>query len=163
MRRRKNEAAAGRCARYLAVLAGICLLAVVPSPYKLALNRSDSLPGLLYVIHKGKQPQKGELVAFWPPPNRFYKHTWFVKRLVGVAGDVVSADLDNQVFVDGRSVGIAKKRSKTGMPLMAPVVGVIPPEHFFAATRHPDGFDSRYGDIGFVHVDRIIGRAHRIL
>jgi conjugal transfer pilin signal peptidase TrbI len=163
MRRLENEAAVRRLARYLAVFAALCLLVVVPWPYKIALNRTDSLPGLLYIIEKGKQPLKGELVAFWPPPNRFYRHSWFVKRVVGVAGDMVTADADNRVFVDGRPVGIAKKQSKAGIPLMAPVLGVIPPQHFFAATRHRDGFDSRYGDIGFVHVDRIIGRAYRIL
>jgi conjugal transfer pilin signal peptidase TrbI len=157
-----GDARVRRLACYASIVGGLWLVTHIASHWVLVgWNRTASLPGLLYIVKKYEKPRKGDLVAFFPPANPFYSHTWFVKQLVGEAGDVVTSD-GRDVHVSGRYVATAKETSKGGVPLKPPPTGTIPADHFFACTGHPDGFDSRYGDIGFLHVDSIIGRAHRV-
>ncbi|WP_374692603.1 S26 family signal peptidase, partial [Accumulibacter sp.] len=82
--------------------------------YLIAFNLTNSLPGTLFLIERGTLPDRGELVAFrwqtnWPYP----KGSLFVKRLTGVPGSVVSTK-GRDFFVDGRPVGHAKERARTG-------------------------------------------------
>lgn len=157
-----REVPAKRLARYVAIIAVPYLMTTVAAHwFQVGLNTTSSIEGSLFLIKKYERPGKGDLVAFVPPANRFYHHRWFVKNLVGVPGDVVTAD-GYDVYIDGKFVATAKPTSRNGLSMMPPPTGAIPPKHFFAGSEHPDGFDSRYGEIGFVHVDRIIGRAYRV-
>lgn len=51
---------------------------------------TNSLPGTLYVIHKGGEVKKGELIAYrWHGGATYPAGTTFIKRVAGVAGDTV--------------------------------------------------------------------------
>jgi hypothetical protein len=41
-------------------------------------------------------------------------------------------------------------------------VGVLPACRYFVATDHPDGYDSRYSDIGWIGCSQIVGRAYAL-
>jgi len=130
--------------------------------YLVAFNLTESLPGTLFLIQKGTLPNRGDLVAFrwqanWPYPQG----SLFVKRLIGVPGSVVNA-IGRDFFVDGRPVGRAKERARTGELLEIGAVGTIPEAHYYVAGEHPDSLDSRYRLTGWITRQQIVGTAHRI-
>lgn len=136
--------------------------------YTLAINVSNSLDGVIYLIHKGELPQKGDLVAFrYRGGGPYAPGARFLKVVVGTEGSVVTAvDLGDgykEYFVDGRSVGKAKPTSKEGMPLKHGPTGTLPEGRYFVSAPNPDSLDSRYELVGWVTKDQIIGRAWRII
>lgn len=129
-------------------------------------NRTGSLPiqdyPLILVVKDGRAPARGGLVAFRPGPNRFWPaDSLFVKRLVGLPGDTVSR-VGNTFYVNGQAVARTKPRARDGSRLEPGPVGVLPACRYFVATGHPDGYDSRYRDIGWIDCARIVGRAYAI-
>lgn len=133
------------------------------SHYRIALNMTNSLPTTAFLIVLGDKPdQVGQYVAFKWERNQFYKPSWtFIKRIEGVAGQMVSID-KRQVFVDGRPVGYAKEASQRGIALEPIHPGVIPEGKVYVQTPHPDSLDSRYAITGLIESTRIIGRAYEI-
>lgn len=135
----------------------------VSGSYMLAFNLTESLPGTVFVICKDTFPDSGEFVAFrwernWPYP----KGSIFVKRLVGLPGSRVTTQ-GRDFYVDGRAVGQAKERARTGEPLIPGPVGVIPEGSYYVAGGHPDSLDSRYQLTGWVKRDQVIGRVFRLI
>ena len=147
----------------LVSLALLALQALAWPCYRLSLNTSESLPGYLYLVQVGVLPAKGDYVAIRPPKNRFFP-AWlgFLKRVRGVAGDVIE-ERGRKFFVNGEELAYAKPQSLKGVPLQVGPVGVLPPGHYWVWTPHPDSFDSRYADVGWINQSRGIGRAIRLL
>ena len=56
-----------------------------------------------------------------------------------------------------------KPRTRQGEPLTPGATGVVPAGCLYAGTEHPDGFDSRYAEIGFVCGRQILGVGTPIL
>jgi conjugal transfer pilin signal peptidase TrbI len=130
--------------------------------FMLAFNLTESLPGTIFLIDKGVFPGADELVAFrweanWPYP----RGSIFVKQMVGLPGSAVEAQ-GREYSVNGRVVGVAKERAKSGELLIPGPVGVIPVGRYFVSGRHPDSLDSRYQLTGWVKRDQIIGKAFRL-
>ncbi len=146
------------------VLTVIWALSQVLSPWlRLGINGTDSLPGLVYLVFKGEIPNKrGDVIAFYPPSNRFYpERMFFVKKAIGLPGDSVTRQ-EQDFFINGRWVAMAKTHSRSGKPLTPGPEGTIPEGSWFVWTPHPDSYDSRYADIGWISKDRVIGRAMRL-
>jgi len=139
-------------------------LAALPNDLRVGLNATDSLPGLVYVVRAGALPAtRGEAVAFRPPENRFYPERMvFVKKVLGLPGDVVSR-AGQDFFINGEYVATAKRRARSGEALSPGPAGVIPAGAYFVWTPHPDSYDSRYEDIGWIPAERLVGRARRLL
>ena len=148
--------------RYLVGLIAFIFVIWAISPwYAITFNSNHSIEGYLFLLEKNKIPKKGELVAFWPPDNPYYQHTWFVKYVYGVGGDYVEVENRN-FYINRRLVGKAKEKTLKGDPLELGPTGKIPEHYFFVATPHMDSYDSRYKDIGWIPEDRIIGRTVRL-
>ncbi len=158
-------------ARFIRWLAATTLILVVVwvltqalSPwYRLGINGTDSLPGLVYLVFNGELPNKrGDVIAFYPPSNRFYpERMFFVKKAMGLPGDSVTRQ-GQDFFINRRWVAMAKTRSNSGNSLAPGPEGIIPEGSWFVWTPHPDSYDSRYADIGWIPKDRVIGRAVRL-
>jgi conjugal transfer pilin signal peptidase TrbI len=56
-----------------------------------------------------------------------------------------------------------KPRSRDGEVLTPGPVGRIPDGCFYVGTPHPDGFDSRYAEIGFACRKQLLGSGTPIL
>ncbi len=148
----------------LGIILSVWLISLMLSPwYRLGINGTDSLPGVLYLVLKTEVPTtRGDLVAFYPPENRFYpREMFFIKKAMGMPGDEVTRK-GRDFYINGGYVATAKTRSRSGKPLRPGPAGVIPDGHYFVWTPHPDSYDSRYEDIGWISKDRIIGRAVRL-
>jgi conjugal transfer pilin signal peptidase TrbI len=127
-------------------------------------NRTGSLPiedyPIILVLMDGRIPGRGDLVSFRPGPNRFYPaNSLFVKRLVGLPGDSVTYE-HSTFYINGVPVATTKPSAKDGRALTPGPVGTLPACRYFVATDHPDGYDSRYSDIGWVGCSQIVGRAY---
>ena len=67
------------------------------------------------------------------------------------------------VSVNGARVAHLKPLSKRGERLVPGPVGRVPPGCYFMGSPHPDGFDSRYADIGWVCGPQIVGTGIAVL
>lgn len=148
------------------VLAGALSLSMVLvsilSPW-IITNIDESLPGLFYQIDRSVLPARNDVVGISVPANPYYpKGAPFLKIVKGVPGDVVSC-VGRRFFINGVFVAEAKELTRRGNPLTPGPTGIIPPGHYFVWTPHKDSYDSRYGEIGWITTEHILGRARRVL
>lgn len=85
-----------------------------------------------------------------------------IKQVAGIAGDVVS-ERNNEYFINGQSVGIAKKTTKDGKRLIGASIGIIPEGYIYLRGTSDASFDSRYAAMGLVEEKCIIARAIPII
>jgi signal peptidase I len=129
------------------------------------------------------QPQRGDVIVFRLPRD---PSVHYIKRLVGLPGDHVSVR-NNQVFVndlpfvlkpDGiysglRFEGSELKLERIGnrqhiimlashLPSTDYEANVPPGEYFFMGDNRNDSEDSRFGIVGLVPEQNLVGRAVRI-
>lgn len=148
-----------------ALIASSWMVILALSPWiRVGINGTDSLPGLLYLVLKRQAPQgRHDLVAFYPPENRFYRDGMvFIKRVAGLPGDEVTRK-GGDFFINGAHIATAKTHSRSGVALKPGPTGVIPAGRYFVWTPHPDSYDSRYADFGWISKARLIGRVVRVL
>lgn len=136
--------------------------------HALLINTTASLPNWAFLIHKNMVPHRGDTVFFMAPANALVRRHFgakpqpFGKLVYGLPGDSVSHD-GPWVAVNGRIVARMKPRTRTGEPLTPGATGRIPGGCYYVGTPHPDGFDSRYAEIGLVCTRQLIGTGIAIL
>ena len=137
------------------------VFAILSHYFTFGPNLTHSLPiHAFFVIKNGKVPTRGGFVAFHPGVNRYYlPDSLFVKHLVGLPGDTVTY-VGRTFYVNGKPVAVTKPFANDGQHLDPGPAGVLPACRYFVATKHPDGYDSRYADIGWVRCDQIVGTAY---
>jgi conjugal transfer pilin signal peptidase TrbI len=132
--------------------------------YRFGLNVTESLPHWAFITDRGdREVGRGDLVEFVAPETPYYpagQH--FVKRVAGVAGDVVERWGD-RIMVAGRDVGRVKPTDSRGRPVEPGPTGVIPAGRLFVVGDNPDSLDSRYALIGLIPAERVVGQAEPIL
>jgi len=154
--------------RTLYALGVMALVIAICRPFfTIGINLDHSLPGHVFLIHKGEMPARGQFVAFrfqgFEP--YFPRGATFVKILAGMPGDEVRAVSDGcieyRVFTHSfvSVIGCAKPDTRDGRPLNLGPVGEIPDGRYAVAGTHPDSLDSRYAAVGWIARDQIIGRA----
>lgn len=151
---------------YWMVCAGVFAvgaLGAAASPWlDFTVNLTYSLPGAFYVIRKGGEVKKGDLIAYrWRGGATYPAGTTFIKRVVGVTGEPVTRS-GREVWVGNQYIGTAKPFSKAGVPLQPAQEGLIGTDEYFVATPHPNSLDSRYALTGNVKKAEVIGRAYAI-
>ena len=67
------------------------------------------------------------------------------------------------MLVNGRLVGTMKQLTRRGEKLTPGPIGTVPDGCYFVGTPHPDSFDSRYGEIGFICGPQILGTGEAVL
>jgi conjugal transfer pilin signal peptidase TrbI len=132
------------------------------------INTTGSLPNWAFLIRRHAVPARGDYVFFDPPQGPLMRRHFgakpqmFGKIVYGMPGDVV-AHRGALVTINGRTVAHMKPLTRFGEPLTPGTTGVIPNSCYFAGSPHPDGFDSRYAEIGLVCARQIIGVGEPIL
>lgn len=164
----------GNVARWLAIgvlgagLAASSWLSAWRDEHAVLINTTESLPNWAFWIEKSRLPGRGDFVVFNPPKTALITAHFgaspapFAKRALGVPGDLVTRAGD-EVRINGETVAALKPVTKRGERLSPGPTGRIPVRCFYLGTAHPDGFDSRYGEIGFVCADRIVGTGNALL
>ena len=132
------------------------------------INTTQSLPNWAFILDTKTAPSKHSLIFFRPPSSAIMEVHFgkgehlFGKRVFGVPGDVVTRK-DRTFFVNGEKVAVAKTVSKRGVLLELGPTGVIPNGCYYVGSEHPDGFDSRYGQIGWICRERVVGVGQAVL
>jgi conjugal transfer pilin signal peptidase TrbI len=146
------------------VLIVVVLVQAALSPwYLFGLNIDNSLPGYVYVVIRDEQPVRLDIAAFRTPLNPYYPAgAPFIKVVLGVPGDKVSRS-GREFFINGTAIGSAKEHTRHGLPLTPGPTGMLPSDNYFFWTPNIDSYDSRYGEIGWITSERILGRAVRLL
>lgn len=132
--------------------------------YWVKINRTPSLPGVLYVIKAQEPISCGDTVVFQVgETNKYYPGEHWLKKLMGCPGDTVSVK-GRSIYINSTYAGTAKQFSTTGLALFpSHQYGVIPNDYYYAWAPHSDSYDSRYASMGLIHRNQIIGKAYRIL
>ena len=132
-------------------------------------NWTPSLPYRIVMVEPGPAPLvRGDLIVYafeGEAAERNYpglKRQPFFKRIVGVAGDVVTVD-GRDVFINGLHVGTAKTHAFDRRPLDPIVPTVIPPGHVYVQGSSADSFDSRYRGSGLVSAADVVARVRPLL
>lgn len=162
-------------ARRLALLAGLgaaafglTALSGFASSHALMINVSPSLPFWAIWTSRDEPTQRGDIILFTPPASPLLQKHFgtrpqpFGKIVSGMPGDLVTRE-DRTFHVNGRPVATAKLKSRLGEPLALGPTGKVPENCYFVTTPHKDGFDSRYGAIGWICRERILGTGRPIL
>lgn len=136
--------------------------------HALFINASESLPNWAFAIDRGRVPKRGDYLFFVPPVNALVRAHFgenpgaFGKIVYGMAGDTVE-HRGAEVLVNGRLVGTMKQMTRRGEKLTPGPIGTVPEGCYFVGTPHPDSFDSRYGEIGFICGPQILGTGEAVL
>lgn len=139
-------------------LAALPLLVAAVSPWwQLYLRDSASWPyHVLFAVHKGVMPERGELVAFQlrqsyldrvAPTDRARPQlrgdTAWVKRVMGMPGDRIDV-VGNDVLINGQVVAQGLGQDRFGVPLELAAGGVLQAGQYYTLLPHPRSMDSRY-------------------
>ncbi len=145
---------------YVAVLLGYWLFS---TRYDLSINVSNSLSGTLYLVEKRVLPSRNDYAVFLYPSDFIYhKNSRFLKRVVGVAGDVVESN-NHQFSVNGKPVGTALPVTSQGFQISEnDFHGVIPAGYYYMMGDHPKSLDSRYQVVGLVPSQLVVGRGYQL-
>ena len=150
---------------YLGLSLGIAVVFIwgwrwITDHYLIAGNETNSLPDAFFIVEKGRFEFKlHDKIAFVAGPSiRHYPISLiFIKEVCGVGGDRITWR-SNEIYINTQRIGVAKTVNRFGEPMQHTPAGVIPPQHYFVSTPHPDSYDSRYTDVGLVDSSRIVGR-----
>lgn len=133
----------------------------VSSNFGYAINHTPSHSAKYFLIYKTKNVKKGDLITFKSPETGIYRDT-FTKKIMGVAGDVVSVR-GQEILVNNIALGKIKSKSKTGAILHPIATQQITKGKYFVWSDNIDSFDSRYAEIGLIHESDIYGVAYPII
>lgn len=115
------------------------------------------------IIYDIREPRRGEVVIFHAPEQKDY-----IKRIIALPGETVQVDGD-RVYINGELLvepyiaeEIAQAKAN-GMRYnrLADFPATEVPENtvFVLGDNRPNSKDSRFGEVGFISYDEIVGRA----
>jgi conjugal transfer pilin signal peptidase TrbI len=150
----------------LAWLLLLALASVIKANYRIAINRTPSLPYSVYLICLNDTVEPGGFIAFyWHNGKPFPNGTVFTKRLLAATGDkVIKHGRDvmvGGVTLHGKEYGITGRKLFPNDQLLEGD-NIIPAGKYFVAGDHEYSLDSRYGLLGLVDREEVIGRAYPI-
>ncbi len=136
-------------------------LIVVGSNTSLLISPTDSLDGHVYLLIRGSEYSKGNVITVEDHNTKYTNRVRFTKHLSGVAGDKIRK-FDKWVWVGGKGAGYLNAQTTKGEKLTPIKHEIIPQGYVFLSGTHPRSFDSRYQEFGLVAANKIVGRAIRL-
>ncbi len=122
-------------------------------------NLSHSLPGRMFIGTTWDfTPKRGDLISFDHPVFE----APIAKIVVGVAGDRVEI-YNGHVYVNGIDRGCVLDKSPRSEKPLTPIQPCIIPEGYvYVWAPHLESFDSRYQNMGLIHISRVKERLWRV-
>jgi len=139
-------------------------IAYLSSPwYVVMFNRSDSLPGKVFLLDKTTSPGCHAFTAFdMPTDAKFYRGSRLIKQIKGCAGDIVTVSED-RVFINNIEVGVAMKETTNKAYALYPIApGVVPDGEVYLGSTHIKSYDSRYASFGLRDETELLGTAYQL-
>ncbi|OGI22050.1 MAG: signal peptidase I [Candidatus Melainabacteria bacterium RIFOXYA12_FULL_32_12] len=123
------------------------------------------------------KPQRGDIIVFYPPFEKLDQSPWskftrlvgyfnsdtaYIKRIIGVPGDMINIKDGEGVYINGKPLNESYKRefSRIGCSpgMYCESVKVPKGNYFMMGDNRSNSQDSRFW--GFLPEDRIIGKAY---
>jgi signal peptidase I len=154
-------------ASLLTVFLTVAIQAYVVQPYRVEReSMMDTLQDGQMVLVDKLSPgltgiARGDIVVFRAPPGALPDDTPFIKRVVGLPGDLVEL-VDGTVVVDGVPLDEAAYvfHGQRTVPTDRRSSWVVPAGHLFVLGDHRmDSLDSRSDRVGMIPAASVIGRA----
>jgi len=119
------------------------------------------------ILYEFRAPKRGEVIVFHMPDEG----RDFIKRVIGLPGDTVKV-VGDQVFVNGVQIeepyletAYAEARARGALPYNDrdfPETKVPEGTLFVMGDHRNNSLDSRFPSVGFIPLDRVVGRAEFI-
>lgn len=111
------------------------------------------------ITYRIKEPERFDVIVF---PFHYQEETYYIKRIIGLPGETVQIDENGVIYINGEVLkeSFGKEvinADKIGLAAEPIVLGED--EYFVLGDNRNDSFDSRYGQVGNIARDEIIGRA----
>lgn len=139
---------------FFGVFLGFSAIAWAKNYVCVLYSATNSLPYHYFLEFKQVTPKKGQYTVFESP--------WYggkvIKEIAGIAGDKMTYDEDGKLWVGDQLIGCPKDKSFDGRTLTPLEPGVIPKDFVFLKGDHERSFDSRYAELGLIHVKNLQGR-----
>lgn len=111
------------------------------------------------ISYRFKDPERFDIIVF---PFRYEENTYYIKRIIGLPGEMVQIDLMGNIYIDGEVL-----EESYGKEVITPdMVGrAIDPiilaedEYFVMGDNRNNSKDSRTEAVGNIKRDEIIGKA----
>ena len=160
------------------LIAGLFIV-LLTSRTSLWINKSESLPGRVFLVVKGASFKKGDLIGIESHQTSFGRTNRLIKRVGGVAGDQIHFKNEGQnvgeIYINDQCIGPVFNQTSEGTALTPLKEQRIPEGSYFVHGTHPKSFDSRYAEFGLISEEEfpssmkgdsqkteILGRAWRI-
>jgi len=128
---------------------------VIGESMELTLMDGDNLlvDKLSYRFH---DPERFDIVVF---PYRYDKHTYYIKRVIGLPGETVQIDEDGNIFINGEKLEEYYGREVIKNPERAiePIL-LSDDEYFVLGDNRNNSRDSRWEDVGNIKKSELTGK-----
>ena len=158
-----------RLAAWLLIsLAILSMVVSVQGRYKIAVNRTSSLEGKLFLVDAASgvtgSGLRGEVVAFNFDGRRwgFPEGVLWAKQVAGLPGDPIEVK-EGEVWVANRKVAVLSSGAMERGSLNPVGARRVPEGRIFVVGTATNSLDSRYLEFGFPRMDDLVGTARRLL
>lgn len=107
--------------------------------------------------YRFRDPERFEIVVF---PSKIEKDTYYIKRVIGLPGEVVQIDPDGRIYINGEVLdeSYGKEKMKEAGLAADPIV-LGEDEYFVLGDNRNDSMDSRSEYVGRIKKEELMGRA----
>ena len=120
------------------------------------LSNGDNLivDKLSYRFH---DPERFDIVVF---PYQYKKHTYYIKRVIGLPGETVQIDYEGNIYIDGEILQEDFGKEVIQNPGIAyEPITLGEDEYFVLGDNRNNSSDSRDPAVGSLRKDKLIGKA----
>lgn len=109
------------------------------------------------ITYRMKDPERFDIIVF---PYQYEEDVYYIKRIIGLPGETVQIDEEGQIFINGEVLNEDYGREVIQDPGMAiEPITLGKEEYFVLGDNRNKSEDSRFEDVGVIHMDDIVGRA----
>lgn len=109
------------------------------------------------ISYRFNNPERFDVVVF---PYKTEKHTYLIKRVIGLPGESVRIDEDGNIYINDVILEENYGKERINKPgLAAETITLGPDEYFVLGDNRNNSVDSRYSSVGNVKKKDISGRA----
>lgn len=109
------------------------------------------------ISYRFSDPERFDVIVF---PYQHAKHTYYIKRIIGLPGETVRIDYDGNIYINGQILNESYGNEVIEKPGRASEEILLgPDEYFVMGDNRNNSSDSRDVMVGNVHRDDFIGKA----
>lgn len=131
----------------------VALVFAISQQLHFLISETDSMPQHYFL----------QILPIKPAINNYtvvfsdWYHGQVIKKIIGIGGDRIGYDQNNQMFVNNFKVGVPHCVTSDGRRLHPTPAQIIPQGYVFLYSEHIKSFDSRYQELGLVPLSKLQG------